>query len=540
MSESLTTFERPTSYETETQIKLNNNPLAHVNLLLQGYGDKTTEERIKLEFMTDMGERLENQPFCSSYHYTYDGREIVYDTGILYLESLKNSCIAARQDVASGAFPQYHLDRQIAFSEQGQIIKNWLDDTCDNRHLLLLSLCPTEHELSKSEAKKQSFKPDRQMASIQLHVKNSDGSANSIAFSLDGLTPERLQELFDKLGVDAIAATDTMTQLTLPVYIDDSFEASDAVTKIISSYDQLLYEATGKLHQQGIDINRNIVEANSFVSQHPEAYQLYRDIVSEVALSLRTNAVTPGLHNLVYQGLAQPYINKSANIPLAIQLETGGYFNKTKASRLIEYLRAKAIPEYLTQKLENPHDYKSRHTTHNSVSDGGGITIGSAGVDAQISGKTYDGGCPTSSQSTTTNQNNSLSATEQAKQMGLNKNVIVKYQYQKGYCVVPNCPSAKLDFKVMVGPCSVCRDCQENLYDKGVDAVKYYEKSFFEIISEMCEAIFNEVFCTKDDLVEENSRSEPLDKDGKPIKILAYGNSNDKVEKQKTDYDLAA
>ena len=462
MSEHLATLKRPKAYESETQNKLNNDPLAHVYLLLQGLSDARIEERIWLEFTTDMGERLESQPFCSSYHYTYDGEEIIYDTGISYLESLKNSCIAAQHDVVSGTFSKYHLDRQIAFYEQGQIIKNWLDDTSNKHHLLLLSLCPTVAELSTAEAKKQSFKPDRQMASIQLHTKNSDGSATTIAFSLDGLTPERLQLLFDNLGFDALAASDTMAQLTQPIYINESYEPAEAVANIINGYDQLLNRATGNMHKQGIDTSRNIVEANSFVRNNPEAYELYRNIINEVALSLQSRRVEPGLQSLVYRQLVVPYGVKKANIPDQIKLSVGDYFDKKKAASLIDYLRTKAIPEYLTQKLEMGEVKQVGPSTAYRSSDGDGFSIGSAGVNAQAAGKSYDGGCPSSSGQASGQSGSSLNSSEQARQLGLSNNTVVKYSYKKGFCVVPNCPSLKLDRKVLVGPCSVCKDCQEN------------------------------------------------------------------------------
>lgn len=506
MSVTLKTLESPKKVQFESPEKLNNDPLAHVYLLMGDHNNSNIESRIFLEFITDMGERLENQPFCSSFDYSYDGQEIIYNTGILYLQSLRNSCIAAKQDVAKGTFPQYHLDRQIAFYRQGEIIKNWLDNKAEKRHLLLLSLCPTPSELTSIEAKKQSFKPDRQMASIQLHSKNSDGTATTTAFSLDGLTPQRLQGLFDTLGINATATASTLDQLTLPVFIDGTYNAAEAVKKIICCYDDNLFEQTGKMHKQGIDIERNVVESNSFVRSHPEAYFLYRSIIGEVASALVAGRVGIGLQTILNKDLIAPYKQRSLSIPHAINLRVGDVINVSRASGLLEYLRRKAIPEYLTQKLTT----KSVSNDSNyGNTDGGDASIGSAGADAEVSGRDYDGDCPTSGQA-----QQSQNSSEQAAQMGLfNKKAIVKYKYVLGNCVVPYCPSSEGEDEVLVGPCSVCKNCQENLYDKGIDAVKYYKPSFFKMLGLFVREIIEEIF-------ESNKADEEPEKTKKPVKNI--------------------
>jgi hypothetical protein len=468
----------------------NNDSLAHVRLLSEDVYNPTSEHRIKVEFVTDMGERLENQPFNSSFDYSFDGQEIIYDTGILYLKSLERSYQAALKDVAMGTFGEYHAKRQQAFYEQGQIIKNWLNDDTNKSHILLFSLCPTEDEQNIEESKKQSFKPDRKMASIQLHSKNSDGSATTNAFSLDGLTPQILQQLFDKLGIDAQANESTLNQLVEPVFINNSYSAEFVTENIIDSYDDLLSKNNPvKTYRQGIDIQKNMVEANSFVSSKPEVYELYKQIIVEVASSLDERRVSSGLDTLISSNLSNAFITKET-IPSCLNISVGNSFNEFMASELIDYLRQKAIPEYLTKLLS----LSNSNTDQVNISNSGYGDIGAAGADAVASGKTYDGGCPTSGTASST-----VNISSQAQELGLNRivNNPQKLTWRKGRCVVPNCPSLKKNKEVDVADCSVCRDCQKK-YDKGIDPVKEYKPSFYDFFQKFAESIIEAFLSEKD------------------------------------------
>lgn len=466
----------------------NNDSLAHVKLLMEN-GLDSSESRINIEFVTDMGERLEDQPFNSSYDYSFDGEEIIYDTGIRYLKSLERSYQAALKDVATGTFSEYHAKRQQAFYDQGHLIKNWLNDSENNSHIVLFSLCPPDNEQSEDESKKQSFKPNRKMASIQLHSKNGDGTATTNAFSLDGLTPELLQLLFDKLGVDAKANASTLDQLLEPIYINSIYSADNATKSIISIYDELLQNFNnGRLFQQGIDINKNVVEANSFVSSRPEVYELYKQIISEVAHSLEQHKVTSDLDNIVTNKLSNAF-NNSNDIPSSLNLNVDGEFNDYMASNLIDYLRQKAIPEYLTKLIQQ----QQNSVYLDSSSNGSYSDIGSAGAGAVASGKSYDGGCPTSSISSLSN----ISA--QAQELGISQvvNKPPKLTWRKGRCVVPNCPSIKKNKDVDVADCSVCRECQKK-YDKGIDPVKEYKPSIYDFFQNFAESII-EAFLSESD-----------------------------------------
>lgn len=463
---------------------LNNNPLAHVNLLLSAdlQFDDSLENRIQLEFITDIGERLENQPFNSSYGLSYNKGHIVYDTGLDYLATLDNSVIAARQDVANGIHSEYHLRRQTAFRQQGNILHNWLIDDNSSDHLIFFSLCPESSELSNTEAQRQCFKTDRLMASIQLHSKLGGGRARTTAFSLDNLTLLRLQQLFDSLGIDSRVGSSTLDQLLQPVFVNNCSD-SELVGQIIETHDQGLYQDTAQYHSQGIDTEKNIVEANTFVRSHPETYSLYRQAIEEVATSLTNNEVSSGLADIVHS-LSLPYMKKF-NRPNSLKIYKGNRFSDYEATAFMEYLRQQAIPEYLTNILNQPVSQS------NYVSDGtsfvGGISIATAGYDAQISGRSYEGACVGSGNNFLQSNN---SASEQITKMGQNnKNVKIKYTYKPGYCVIPHCPSLKKRYKVPVGPCSVCESCQK-LYDQGLDAVKVREPSLLDIIIHYCQNFF--------------------------------------------------
>ena len=408
-------------------------------LLQDSYDGSIAEHRMHTEFITDMGERLENQPFLSKYSFRISETEITYDTGLKYIESLKKSLEAAKKDTTSGMFDIYHERRQEAFLRQGQEVLGWANDSSNQAYVLAFSLCPSSEELSFSEAKRQSFKPDRMMASIQLHAKNNTGE--TIAFSLDGLTLDRLQLLFVKLGLDEKVCQTTLEQLATPIYIDNSLSAEATVDAIVSAYDAVRQEQDGGIYRQGINIEKNIVEANEFVAAHPEAYELYKSIISEVATSLNRR-ITPGLARTVQQKLRASYHDNQ--IPKFLLLQEGDFLDSQLASDLIEYLRRVAIPEYLTQKLA----YKqSKH--HQAAHSADSYDIGSAGAQASIAGRQYDGACPSSATGVATVAS---AMQQQASQFGIYKTTaayeLPQPVFTKGeYDVIPigSCPMCKAE-----------------------------------------------------------------------------------------------
>lgn len=419
----------------KTRSLKNNDPLAHVYLLQDSFDGVVAEHRMRTEFITDMGERIEHQPFKGSYIFNTTAEEIVYVTGLAYIASLRQSFEAAKHDVASGGFIPYHAARQAAFLRQGEKVLEWANDTHDRAHLVLFSLCPPHDELSYTDAKKQNFKPDRQMASVQLHAKYGDGSGETVAFSLDGLTLGRLQKLLEMMGVEADVADTTLEQLVLPVRLAPDYTAAATVAAIIEAYDGLCQEEEGGIYTQGINLQANIVEANAFVDTHPETFALYKTIITEVARSLQTG-ITPELADTVEKQLVRQFT--STDIPPFLRLQAGDILTERTAAEVIEYLRKRAIPEYLMQMLQ-------QRIVVEDATDGMslGYDIGSAGASAMAAGRSYDGACPGS-----VTQNNLASVDNQAKEMGLLK--VAVYESPKPLF-------SKGDFEVVpIGSCPVC------------------------------------------------------------------------------------
>ena len=428
----------------------NNDPLAHVYLLQDSYDRSIARHRMYNEFNTDMGERLKGQPFLGTYKYVYNGSEIIYDTGLRYFASLEQSYQAAKDDVRRGEFNDYHVLRQQAFLDQGVKVAHWLEHDIDAPHMVVFSLCPSSDELSPDEARKQSFKPDRQMASIQIHSRCADGGFAMTAFSLDGLTLERLQELLYELGSDAAVASTTLEQLNKPLYIDDSRESSDLARYIIDMYDAMLAEANNStLFTQGIHVEKNMVEANSFVKNHPETFELYSTVITEVAQSLESS-VTPALAATLRDQLAIHYSQHT--VPHFLTLRPGDALTNVTASAIIDYLRTQAIPEYLTERL--PGKVRSATSSWGTSAD---YSIGAAGSVAVAADRQYDGACPSSGAIISAQD----SLQQQAMQMGINKPVSSLYE-------VPRSILSKGDYDVIpIGSCPVCgSECGTGIRNK--------------------------------------------------------------------------
>lgn len=421
------------TYERE-RAQGNNDPLAHVYLLLDSYDGKLAEHRIYTEFITDMGERLIDQPFKSTYHYTFTDKEITYDTGLQYLASLEQSYIAAHNDVARGAFSEYHVQRQYAFKQQGEQILEWLQASDGPKHLLVVSMCPNNEELSYEEAKKQSFKPDRLMASLQVHTKLSDTDATTTAFSLDGLSTERLQAVLHALGLPDTVAETTLAQITQPIALYSDISPKEITDTFIHAYDSLRSHEDSGSYKQGVSLEKRTVEANAFVAEYPEAFRLYKTVVAHVATSLREGRVQHELAHVVHKNLTSQY-ETSVIIPSFLTISAGDYFTTYMASELIDYLRKRAIPEYLSMQLATAES----SDTYVSYGD-----IGSAGASAMQSGRTYDGACPSSSNETNSQQ----AVIDQAAILGVN--VVVSQEAPKplfvigNYAVIPigSCPAS--------------------------------------------------------------------------------------------------
>lgn len=387
----MSTITKQLPYTSPEQIyKKNNDPLAHVDLYLSGYSDNI-DHRVNVEFYTDTGERIVEQPFKGTFSYD---NNFVSDTGLDLRRTLINANEAAAIDVQSGYFSSYHLERSYAYTVQLDQLESWIVDITDTSHRLYVSLCPPSDELNEYEAKRQSFKPDRMMASLQLYEKTKVG-INMHAFSLDGLTTERLQELFDVLGIPSKVTHSTLQQLTEPVAFTDELDGQSTVDSIIYYYDNILAKKSGLKHTQGVDEHKYISEANMFVQSHPEAFDMYKQTIKEVATSLEFGSVTAKLNAIVAE-LRESIVVQSAVVPWALQVSEGQYLSRDAASDIVDYLRRRAIPQYLMNKLKEPQNiaitYSDTSSGYQGISDAGGQAI--------VMGNSYDGGCPTSNNST--------------------------------------------------------------------------------------------------------------------------------------------
>ncbi|MCB9817668.1 hypothetical protein H6795_04065 [Candidatus Nomurabacteria bacterium] len=427
----------------------NNDPLAHVRLLQESYDSAVAYHRMRVEFITDMGERLEDQPFMSQYSYTYDDSEITYDTGLQYMKSLQLSYEAAKHDVARGGFDVYHEERQKAFLQQGELLLDWLQQPSNDTYLLLISPCPPEEELNPNEARRQSFKQKRMMASLQLHAKNSLGQGQTIAFSLDGLTLERLNELLDTLNIHADVASSSLEQVTIPILVTADSTPSETASAIVEEYDSLRnHENPSAVYQQGVDTNKSVTEANSFVEKHPEAFDLYRTIIEEVAVSMQVG-VTRRLKQTIDDYLVRQYKEKA--VPRFLKIDVGQTLTESIGSAMIDYLRKQAIPEYLTQKLHSSNEPQMVNDTH------GSYDIGSAGATAMSEGREYDSACASSSNAASVNP--AIHSGTQRRELGLMNKAAYetpKPIFSKGaYDVIP------------IGACPVCgNECGVGIRNK--------------------------------------------------------------------------
>ena len=299
---------------------------------------------------------------------------------------------SAKIDVAKGRQNNYHLRRARAYFNQLPIILDWYNSGC-NQKLLFVSACPNTHELDSENANKQAFKQDRMMASLQLFSKTKDGQIAMEAFSLDNLDHTGLQILQYTTKANGELPNTTLELLTKPWLLDEQF-SSDL---IISKFDQELGLHNAKDYKQGMDISAYKNEANDFIEQYPEAYQLYYSVISEVAKSYRDSYITSQLAHLTNNVLASDFINYDLTIPTFLQLNYGDIFDINKARDLIEYLRSQALPQFFINQLEK--SCQECQVSFGYSSD----SVGSAGAMAYSSGISYSGACPVS-----ISQNNSL------------------------------------------------------------------------------------------------------------------------------------
>ena len=460
----------------KTELLKNNDPLAHVDLYLELDDRELVERRTYIEYVTDMGERLVEQPFKKSFEYSVDGDNLISDTGVYLNTFLEKGYQAAVNDVRERGFDESHALRARAFYEQLPQLREWFADKSDATHKVFFSLCAPKSELNEYEARRQGFKQERLLASIQLYEKTHTG-IKLHAFSLDGLSLARLSELYTVFGVEDAVAASTIEQLIRPLSIDATMPANEAVESIIYHYDKLLGEETGHRYVQGVDHTKFKKEANAHVEEHGDAYDLYRQTIIEVANSLKIGKVTNRLGDIVNE-LKFSIVTHEAIVPPELRLQSGQPMRRDAAAGVIDYLRTKAIPHYLTTKLETKSDASSG-SSGTSYQD-----VSAAGAQAVVNNISYEGACASSDMP--------LTAKNEISELGsvynrANSLKPEEWVWTSGKCVVENCPTKPS--KTTVGPCSVCVGCQ-SIYDSGKDPKQLYRNKNISII-EIFSALFS-------------------------------------------------
>lgn len=421
--------------ESQSKIRFNNDPLAHIDVLQSTYNGALAEHRIHTEFLTDMGERL-RQPFNYDFKYQFINNELVSDTGMSLTGLLADGYEAAKQDVLNGSQVQYHADRAEALMGQQSIIRQWYESGGQN-NLLLASLCPPATELDIAQSKKQAFKPDRAMASLQLFSKSENGTIDMQAFSIDNLDLTGLGAITYKLGGVAEIADNTLDQLLQPIILHKDVDAK----KFIDTNDEQmrLSSAGGSFFVQGMDEVKYRAEANTFVESKPETWDLYLSIVKEVATSLKLGAVNGELSIICTEKLAPAFVANKRLIPDFLRISVGETYSEDLARALMKYLINQAIPEYLLSEMEQSKEFIIND------SDTGSYGIAEAGVSAVQSGNNHEGSCPTS-----TSSNTSVASSLNGEQKALSR-VYNTIQFK------PKAIISKGEFEMLpIGSCPVC------------------------------------------------------------------------------------
>lgn len=360
----------------------NNDSLAPVYTLLRNErGAELTEGQIWAEYVTDMSERATEEPFLSPFSYKWvEGRYLANtgeDLNLLLAEGVR----AARHDALTDPEMKVGVDLALAYQAHPEIIRQW-EIGSDQRPLLLASLCHSTAEMDARVAKKLSRKQNRLMASMWVFEKTASGIIDVRAFSLDNLRLKDLDDMRNAGVIDGIVEETVTDQIRKPMLVNDVLSADDAVKLLHGYHDKKLRIATGNEHHFGISTQAKVT-ANEIINAKPEAYQLYRNIVSEVAASLLQLRPTAGLKGYAAY-LADPF--SFDQVPKALQLSAD--FTEDDGRRLMDYLRSRALPHYLFNKDLIGASIVS--------SDSDSLGIAEAGAEAVERGLEYDGACPTS------------------------------------------------------------------------------------------------------------------------------------------------
>jgi hypothetical protein len=438
----------------------NNDGLAHVYLAQEANDFSEVEKQIYTEFITDMGERtggegVETKHFYMPFDYSVTENDLIADTGVRFREMVEAGLQAARQDALNDPRVSYAVARAEVQSRHADMLIDWFENSSSD-FALIPSLCPPENEVPAHIAKLSNFKPERLMASMWLFERTETG-IQMHAFSLDNLDLKGLDYIYGALDINGEIKQTTLEQMARMTEL--SFDSgADAVEAIRCLHDARLDREKGGKHFFGIAGNDQSRDANKMAEDKPEAYELYKTAVQEVAASLNAGVISPGLSELAVK-LRQSFKD---GVPAELQLSEFFPITIDQARDFMDYLRRQALPEYIYGSSDN-------HGGYDDYEGFGGIA--SAGAYAAENGISHEGACPTSA-SAATDANSSEAAMSRALNIHQKRE---NWVWRMGKCQIYNCPSLEENKSVWVGPCDVCEACQR-LYDWGRDPAKEYKK----------------------------------------------------------------
>lgn len=417
----------------------NNDPLAHVFLRLEADKFVDIEAQVRAEYRGDMSERSEitskevensdEKPFYTVFNYRLEGDDLVYtETGKSLNELLADGTTAAEADYETDQDSYgYHLDRAKVLASHGPAMVRWRKQN-PQQAAMVASLCPSAKELAPQVAKLGNFKLHREMSSNWI-LEPTDEGIQVHVFSLDHLTLEGLQAIYDELGINVEVANTTLqeVQQIRQLNVTGGQAAKDKITSIHDAFLSRIYPYSAPYYQ-GVKHNHKQEQAYALVTAKPEAENMYVNAVESVAQSLMVGYIHPSLGKLLMElRSAYPSADK---LPPALQL--GGRLSLEQAREFMEYLHLQALPEYIFGDRKEHQKFRAQN---NLASDSGGYSgVASAGSYASTNEISREGACPTSggglmAQSSAEHANSAMAVA-----MGLHSR---KKEFESKWC--PNC-----------------------------------------------------------------------------------------------------
>jgi len=377
---------------------LNNDALADVFLLLENDSEASTniEAQIKKNYLSDMSERsgteTQERHFYLQVDYKVRGYDLVADEVSSYRGMMEGGLQAAWEDAKNDSDLIYALKRSQVQVKHIDMLLDWYRSG-DQRAVRISSLCPEETEISGKAAKKANFKPDRLMASEWIFERTADGMRMH-AFSQDNLTLQHLQAINKILGIKDKVAESTLQEMDKLVItpFSSGLKLRDAQQQAL---DDILSNKNGGKYHYGIRVSDyDARSSNEMVLSKPEAEELWVNSVKAVSESLRRRAVSEelaGIASVLRKDFA------AGTVPIELGLNKNHSISIDQARNFMDYLRKRAIPQYIFGDLGVIQTSES----YSSGSDYGGIA--SAGSYAVSKGISHEGDCQTSGTAATAN-----------------------------------------------------------------------------------------------------------------------------------------